>query len=1142
MRWLPGGAAARGSVVQCRVGSGGPRDEHVGAGDDPLHRSRRLDRARVAGRRRRGRRAAPRPLRDLRGAIVETGGTEVKTIGDALMVSYSRRGRRAGRRGRDAAAVERHNRQARRTAARDARRHQRRRRDASRTATGSARRSSRRPACARRPTAARSSSATSCARWPARAPSAELRLARRRASSRACPSRSRCARSVWAARTRPTCRDAASRRSSRRARRSRSPAGSTSVERLRHGVEGGGRGRAPRRARLGRARHRQDPPRHRGRAHRARPAARSCCGAAATRSSASPYEPFAEALRHYVAAVPADRLRAELGPLGGELDAHRARARRTSCPGSPSRCATDAETERYRLFEAVADLLAEIVGAAARSCWCSTTSTGPTSRRCCCCATSSRRRRRCGCSSSRTYRDTDLDRSHPLADVLADLRREPGVERLDLQGLDAGEVTDFMERRRRPRARRGRASSSRAAVHTETEGNPFFVGEVLRHLAESGAIVQRDGRWTSDVTLADVGIPEGIREVVGRRLSRLSDAANRALAVARGDRPDVRPRDDRGRGRPDRRRRCSTRSTRRRSAAIIREVPGTLGRYTFAHALVRSDALRGAHDQPPGAHALAGRRGDRGAVPHEPRRAPRRARVPLRRRRAGRRPAEGRRVRPARRRAGAWPTSRSRPRRATSSGRSASLELVDDARSGGCAATSSCELDGRAAGGRRSAVRESGFAAAATARTMGDPIRVAEAAVAMTGAVTSRAGDVDEELVALLREALAGLDGSPSPLRARRAVAASASSCFWGPEKAEARRVSTEALAMARETGDPQALKASLLGSWTRMDGLGALPRDCAGRVRGGVGARPGTIPSATSRCTGACSTSPVPRGDAAGMQRHLAIGTRARRAAAPAPDHLHARGRPGDGARLHRRSGDGRAGARRCDDHALAQGVDEATVMSFVGAVFYMVRRGAGSDRRAHDRDRGPRRDPTGCYPSGGWRSPAPSRRAGGRQRRSPHPVPRRERVRQRADRRGVPGHAVRAGPSQPDGPARRGRPAPRLRPPAPVRGHVQLERAEHHRRQRSRARGGGGPSRRLRGVGCPLRRGDRTGRAESVPARTSPPRTRTGPGCWPSGARCGGRRAGGRRSRSARRSARTDPSAWSGPAAELLDDFAGH
>jgi DNA-binding CsgD family transcriptional regulator len=70
------------------------------------------------------------------------------------------------------------------------------------------------------------------------------------------------------------------------------------------------------------------------------------------------------------------------------------------------------------------------------------------------------------------------------------------------------------------------------AVHEETEGNPFFVVEVLRHLTETGGIYQRDGRWVTDLPIEDLGIPEGVRDVVGRRLSRLSAEVNHLLGVA----------------------------------------------------------------------------------------------------------------------------------------------------------------------------------------------------------------------------------------------------------------------------------------------------------------------------------------------------------------------------------------------------------------------------------------------------------------------------------------------------------------------------------------------------------------------------------------------------------------------------------
>ena len=69
------------------------------------------------------------------------------------------------------------------------------------------------------------------------------------------------------------------------------------------------------------------------------------------------------------------------------------------------------------------------------------------------------------------------------------------------------------------------------ALVRETEGNPFFVGEILRHLIETGAIVNDDGRWRGTVGVDEIGLPEGIRDVVGRGCPSLRrrkrDAAHR---------------------------------------------------------------------------------------------------------------------------------------------------------------------------------------------------------------------------------------------------------------------------------------------------------------------------------------------------------------------------------------------------------------------------------------------------------------------------------------------------------------------------------------------------------------------------------------------------------------------------------------
>ena len=127
-----------------------------------------------------------------------------------------------------------------------------------------------------------------------------------------------------------------------------------------------------------------------------------------------------------------------------------------------------------------------------------------------------------------TYRDTDLSRRHPLAEALADMRREKLVDRLPLRGLTEEDVAELL---RRTAGHQIPAPFVRA-LHGETEGNPFFLEEVLRHLVESGAIFERGGHWTSDRPIDQLGIPEGVREAVGRRLARLSETCNRALSAA----------------------------------------------------------------------------------------------------------------------------------------------------------------------------------------------------------------------------------------------------------------------------------------------------------------------------------------------------------------------------------------------------------------------------------------------------------------------------------------------------------------------------------------------------------------------------------------------------------------------------------
>ena len=89
-----------------------------------------------------------------------------------------------------------------------------------------------------------------------------------------------------------------------------------------------------------------------------------------------------------------------------------------------------------------------------------------------------------------TYRDSDLSREHPLTALLADLHREQGVERMKLTGLDGEDVIALMEAAAGHELDEDGRELARE-IARETAGNPFFAGEVLRHLTESGTLVQR---------------------------------------------------------------------------------------------------------------------------------------------------------------------------------------------------------------------------------------------------------------------------------------------------------------------------------------------------------------------------------------------------------------------------------------------------------------------------------------------------------------------------------------------------------------------------------------------------------------------------------------------------------------------------
>lgn len=128
-----------------------------------------------------------------------------------------------------------------------------------------------------------------------------------------------------------------------------------------------------------------------------------------------------------------------------------------------------------------------------------------------------------------TYRDIALTRQHPLSNTLGELARHPGFQRLRLTGLTLPETGRFMT------AAAGQAPPSDllAAVHVQTEGNPLFIGEMARFLVQERLIDPQGARLVSGTRgVHALRIPEGVREVIGTRLNRLSPLCNRVLTTA----------------------------------------------------------------------------------------------------------------------------------------------------------------------------------------------------------------------------------------------------------------------------------------------------------------------------------------------------------------------------------------------------------------------------------------------------------------------------------------------------------------------------------------------------------------------------------------------------------------------------------
>jgi predicted ATPase/class 3 adenylate cyclase len=243
-----------------------------------------------------------------------------------------------------------------------------------------------------------------------------------------------------------------------------------------------------------------------------------------------PYQPWVQAFGHLVKEAPKRILDVHVERFGGDA-ARLIPALGDRVPELPSARGNDAETDRYLLYAAVVGLLEEAAkqeplllvlddlhwaDAPTVSLLRHAVTAGPSM----------------AVMVVGTYRDSDLSRDHPLTALLADLHRDRGGERMKLTGLQTGDVLSLIE------ALAGHELDDDGCalaeeITRETAGNPFFAGELLRHLMEAGAIVQEDGgRWHVVGEVAELGLPQSVREVIGRRVERLGSDARRALSAA----------------------------------------------------------------------------------------------------------------------------------------------------------------------------------------------------------------------------------------------------------------------------------------------------------------------------------------------------------------------------------------------------------------------------------------------------------------------------------------------------------------------------------------------------------------------------------------------------------------------------------
>lgn len=126
------------------------------------------------------------------------------------------------------------------------------------------------------------------------------------------------------------------------------------------------------------------------------------------------------------------------------------------------------------------------------------------------------------------YRDTYVDRKHPLFPVLTELNRERLLQSVPLKRMSFDDVSEMTTRI----LEQGEVSDEfRKLVYEKTRGNPFFVEEVIKSMKEEGTIHREKNRWKIS-RISKIEFPETVKDVIKARIGRLDDECQHVLTIA----------------------------------------------------------------------------------------------------------------------------------------------------------------------------------------------------------------------------------------------------------------------------------------------------------------------------------------------------------------------------------------------------------------------------------------------------------------------------------------------------------------------------------------------------------------------------------------------------------------------------------